>query len=218
MDRGHGLAREELLGDGVIMSTTSDPRVRRALAQLDTVIDVLSAWSGRYADDDRHANIDWIMAVIPEVEDSGERRAGWLCMSGTATHGIGWQFTGGVFSVHSVCGSMRGARWADLTRGMFRAAAKASGVSLPSCHATLYLEEDKRRQPCPDGPAHDWWPYQHAYKWRCRRCDELHEVEPPQWYAERSGHKPESSSHKGEGTPDTEPSRTLFDALEEAQA
>jgi hypothetical protein len=119
----------------------ADPRVRRALAQCDLLIDIYSAWLGRYEDDDRHADIDWIMAIVPEMEATEQRRRGWLCVSGTGTPGIGWQLDDHGWLVGSLCGSMRGYPYTRLTRGQFRAAAKASGVSLPSRHATLYLDQ-----------------------------------------------------------------------------
>lgn len=117
-------------------------RRERAICQLDVVIDVLSAWRGRYEDDDRPATTGWIKAVIPEMEATAEYRRGWLCVRGTADPGIGWQFRydTGQFSVCSLCQSMRGVPFVELTRGQFRQAARDSGVCLPARHATLYLD------------------------------------------------------------------------------
>jgi len=120
-----------------------DVRRQRAIAQLDCVIDVFSAWSGQYADDDQHADIAWIMAVVPEMEKTTEYRRGWLCVSGTAKQGIGWELHAGQFRVCSLCRSIKGTVFIELTRKMFREAARKSGVSLPSKHATLYLDSTK---------------------------------------------------------------------------
>jgi hypothetical protein len=110
-------------------------KIERAVSQLDVVIDVLSAWRDRYDDDDWPAGIGWIMDVIPQCQD--EPRSGWLCVSGNSTPGIGWRLTS-VFSVSSLCRSLRGHPW-PFTRREFRRAARLSGVCLPSRHATLYL-------------------------------------------------------------------------------
>lgn len=111
-------------------------RKRRALAGLDAFIDVASAWRGRYEDDDQPAGIAWITAVIPEMETDPQR--GWLCVSGTATPGIGWWFRGGTFCLGSLSRSLKGLPW-PVTRRQFREAARLSGVSLPACHTTIYL-------------------------------------------------------------------------------
>lgn len=124
------------------MDTDFDARRQRALAQVDLVIDVLSAWRDRYEDDDWHAHIDWIMSVIPETERTDRHITGWLCVRGTATPGLGWRFdlTKSTFCVDSLCRSMRGIWFSSLTRRQFREAARRSNVCLPSRHATLYLE------------------------------------------------------------------------------
>lgn len=109
-----------------------------AIAQIDAVVDVLSAWRGRYEDDDRPATIDWLMAVIPQTSD--DPLEGVLYVAGTTTPGLGWRFDGGLFRLASICGSLRGQPW-PVSRRQFRDAAMASGVSLPSRHATLYLFE-----------------------------------------------------------------------------
>jgi len=115
-------------------------RYRRAAATLDLWIDVLGAWAGRYEDDDMPADIDWILAVIPQQtpDPPPAIQRGWLCVDRTATPGIGWECSDVGFRLASLCGSFHGLRW-PVTRGQFRAAAKASGVSLPSRHATLHL-------------------------------------------------------------------------------
>lgn len=132
----------QIADDGMTPAAMPDDLSGRreiALAQLDAVIDVLSAWRGRYEDDDRPAGIAWVMAVIPECESAPERR-GWLCVGGTARPGIGWAFRGGQFGLTSLCRSLKGLGW-PVTRRQFREAARLSGVSLPARHATLYLSE-----------------------------------------------------------------------------
>ena len=127
------------------LPTDGEPvRLRRAKAQADLLVDVLCSWRGRYEDDDRRADIGWIQAVIPEVERRGEPgpdfyRAGWLCVDGTTTPGIGWKFEAGKLHLASLCRSFRGVEWCKITRRIFRIAARNSGVTLPSRHATLYL-------------------------------------------------------------------------------
>lgn len=125
--------------------TSLEHRRQVALHQLDAFIDVMSGWRCRYEDDDWHAGIGWIMAVIPEDADRGDDwKRGWLCVTATLTPGIGWRFlgpTGSVFAVSSLCRSLRGTPFTEITRKQFRSAAEQSGVTLPSRHATLYLSD-----------------------------------------------------------------------------
>lgn len=116
-----------------MMPEELEVRRRRALAGLDAVIDVLSAWRGRYEDDDRPANIAWIVAVIPQTQADPQR--GWLCVGDTAVPGIGWEIRDGAFHFRSLDRSP----W-PATRRRFREIARANGVRLPACHATLYLD------------------------------------------------------------------------------
>jgi len=116
------------------MMNDLEHRRQIALAQLDVFIDVASAWRGRYEDDDMPATIAWITAVIPHLSDDPQR--GWLCVSGTATPGIGWEIRSGAFRLAALHGT-KGLSW-PLTRKQFRSAARESGVGLPSRHATIY--------------------------------------------------------------------------------
>lgn len=137
-----------------------ESRRERAIAQLDLVIDLYSFWRGRYEDDDRPAGIEWITEVIPRLTDD-PYPSGWICTKGpfgpTETPGIGWRIKGGGFSVASLDRSLRGVVWPP-TRKQFRAAARASGVSLPICHATLFLKECPKCRSirCPKGNCHIW--------------------------------------------------------------
>lgn len=155
--------------------TSFEQQRQIALAQSSILIDVLSAWRGHYEDDDKPAGIAWIMGVIPEVQASPER-SGWLCVRDTATPGIGWRFHKGAFCLASLDRSLRGLPW-PVTRRQFRAAARASGVSLPACHATLHLDRRDGSDLCPAGPVHDWHPFQNAWQWKCRRCEKTFRVE-----------------------------------------
>lgn len=156
----------------------SDVRLNRARAQADLLVDVLSAWRGRYEDDDRHADIRWITTVIPETErsESPWYKAGWLCRNGTQIPALGWKLTSN-FQLASLDRSFIGVPFQGITRGQFRKAARSNGVSLPACHATLYLIEARRL--CPTGPECDMHPFEHAYKWKCRRCGKVYEAKRP---------------------------------------
>lgn len=122
-------------------------RRERAIAQLDLVIDVLSAWSGSYRDDDAPATVRWIKEVIPQMADDPPR--GWLNVGCTLQQGLGWMIRGGVFWLLRASG---GQFWMPpepidtpphscMTRRAFRAIARKEGVCLPSRHATLCLKE-----------------------------------------------------------------------------
>lgn len=117
------------------------PERRReiALAGLTAAIDVLSAWRGRYEDDDRPAGIRFFTAVMPQMQADPKR--GWLCAVGTNEPAIGWEL-GSQFRVYSRCRSFRGLPFTAITRGDVRAAIRKSGASLPACHATAGLDHD----------------------------------------------------------------------------
>lgn len=116
-----------------------EQRRRRAMAHLDAFIDVVSGWSGRYEDDDAPASIRWITFVIPECQPEPQR--GWLCVSGTATPGIGWECSADGFRLCSLDGSLGRLSW-PITRRQFRSAARKSNVCLTSRHATLCLDRE----------------------------------------------------------------------------
>lgn len=110
-----------------------EARRQRAIAQMDVVIDVLSAWRGRYEDDDRRAGLGWISNVLGGSAPEG----GWL-YDRRFRKVFGWDLRDdGIWRFHS---EVRPDHW-PLTRREFRLLASANGVSLPSRHATLYLSE-----------------------------------------------------------------------------
>lgn len=124
-----------------------EQRKQIALAQLDTFIAVTSGWIGHYGDDDRPVGINWIINLIPQIEETHgpcSIRRGWLCRDGTNVPSLGW-YLDHAFHLAALDGSIRGAL-TRLTRREFREAASRNGVTLPSRHATLYLDEDRERK------------------------------------------------------------------------
>lgn len=120
-----------------------------ALAGLDVYIDVLGAWGGRYEDDDRPVTKWWAARVCPLLKSG--KACGVLFVKDVAeVQGIGYMVCGLTYKLvlRSRCGTLQEiqGRGEVVTRRQFRQAASASGVSLPSCHATLYLSEPTEGQ------------------------------------------------------------------------
>lgn len=129
----------------------------RALAQAEAIERVFAAWCA-FGDNDEPTSIRWITDLIPQTENDAAagRRAGTLPVDATGEPGIGWEwaFSEADQKLHFKAWALRYPEVHPArpgTRGYFRAAAKASGVTLPAKHATLHLdyrreeEEDRRR-------------------------------------------------------------------------
>lgn len=121
-----------------------------AIARLDAAIDVMSAWRGRYEDDDRPVTKDWVYKLCPPLPTGPLRHklCGVLMVKDSAdVQGIGFMVRGRTYELvlRSRCGTLQSLQEAGVTvtRKQFREAARKSGVSLPPEHATLYLRVDK---------------------------------------------------------------------------
>lgn len=128
---------------------------RRALAQAEAIERIFTAWCA-FGDNDERASVRWITDLIPKTEDAAGRLAGTLPVDATGEPGIGWEwaYSEEDQKLHFKAWALRYPEDHPArpgTRGYFRAAAKASGVTLPAKRATLHLdyrreEEEYRRR------------------------------------------------------------------------
>lgn len=144
----------------------TDIRLEHARAGLDAYIDVLSAWRRRYEDDDLPASFHWIKRVI-SGGDWRKVKEGWLPY-GCDKKLFGWYFADG--KLHFRATVCRPAKW-PMTRKEFRQLATDNGVSLPSRHATLYL--DIRREYEQEQADYLVWLRDEYPKWKQQREREV---------------------------------------------
>lgn len=109
-------------------------RRRISLAQLDAFIDVRSAWSGRYVDDDWPVDIQWVSDVIGKTSDY---ECGGHLVNRENKPAFGWKIERGCWRFDSL---ERGFYF-TMTRREFRELARKNNVSLPSRHATQFIEQ-----------------------------------------------------------------------------
>lgn len=146
-------------------------RRRIALAQLDAFIDVTSAWRDRYEDDDWRAGLGWISDVIGQTSDY--ENGGHLCDRQNVPS-LAWKIEKGVWRFGSL---VKGYKW-PMTRREFRKLAHENNVSLPSRHATLWLEEiQERRQEVVN------YIHEIRWLWRLFKMEFARRHESNEWYA-----------------------------------